>query len=139
MHLSPISVSIAEAVQKLHHQFDFILILRKNYLARKCSAAFKLLQRKNNSPQAKVTLNINAADFAEDDRTHREMLRLTEPCNPFFIDYERDLHQNTRKRNMRGHIISTRTTTTPCSTRSSRRGYSSTMKNRPGNRDSKSR
>ncbi len=97
MHLSPISVSIAEAVQKLHHQFDFILILRKNYLARKCSAAFKLLQRKNNSPQAKVTLNINAADFAEDDRTHREMLRLTEPCNPFFIDYERDLHQNTRK------------------------------------------
>ena len=32
-------------------------------------------------------------------------------------------HQATRKRNMRGHIISTRTTTTPCSTRSSRRGY----------------
>ena len=97
MHLSPISVSIPEAVQKLQHQFDFILILRKNYLARKCSSAFKMLRHKNNDPQAKVTLNINLADFAEDDRTHREMLRLTEPYNPFFIDYERDLHRNTRK------------------------------------------
>jgi len=99
-HLKRVGVSYAEAVDYLKDNFEFIFIERLNYLAARCSSAFKFVHKKSRGVSAVKTVKlekfVTLAAFEEKAAINEELKGLIKNYNHICITYETHIKSDPR-------------------------------------------
>lgn len=95
-HLEDLNISIEEAVETLKDKFNFIIIIRKNYLKMIASGLFKKARKVAGKDKVKMNKWHVGTACKWYDKINQRIIDSTLPYARFMIDYEEDLHDNTR-------------------------------------------